>query len=104
MKGKDKEEILNKIAAKVSAINELREIKRKVKDTPGDRIKFKVETEAWCGFLDIGLVKEKSNLNISKYAMTLILNEAIGKEKRNIDNLLNTLSKLKEGSENESNA
>lgn len=91
----NKEKILNTIALKAQAINELKEIKEKVKNTPGDTIKFKIETICLC-FSDLfgmDFIKEKSKLNISKYTMQLILKEAIRKERERINKLIDKLIK-----------
>lgn len=90
----NKEKILNTIALKVQAINELKEIKEKVKNTPGDVIKFKVETRGLSGPpFDMNFIKEKSKLNISKYTMQLILKEATRKERERINKLIDKLIK-----------
>lgn len=89
----NKEKILNTIALKVQAINELKEIKEKVKNTPGNTIKFKIETICFSGLFGMDFIKEKSKLNISKYTMQLILKEAIRKERERINKLIDKLIK-----------
>lgn len=80
---KEKDKILNTIALKVGNIKELKEIKEKVDNSIGDDVKFKIQTVGLCYFADF--IKEKSTLNISKYTMQLILDEAIGKEQERLD-------------------
>ena len=90
----NKEKILNSIALKVQAINELKEIKEKVKNTPGNVIKFKVETRDLSGLpFDMNFIKENSKLNISKYTMQLVLKETMRKERERIDKLIDKLIK-----------
>ena len=98
---KEKDEILNAIALKVSSIKELKKIKEKIDNSMGDDVIFKIQTVGLFGFADF--IKEKSTLDISKYTMQLILDGAIGKEQERLDTLINRLIELKEG-KHENNA
>lgn len=94
MKGnKEEEKILNEIALKVNAINELKQIKEKVNESLSDDIKFKIQTTRFVYFGDI--IKEKSELSMPKYVMQLILDTAIEKEQRKIDQLIDLLIEAK---------
>lgn len=83
-----KEKISNTIFLKQQSINELQEIKERVKKTCEKEIRFKVETKHWYGFSDPHLIKNKNILNISKCTMLKILDKAIEEERNYIDKLI----------------
>ena len=82
------DKIGNTIALHQMAINELEEIKRRVKTTASDDIRFRIETKHWYGYSEPFVAKHKDKLGISVYTMNLILDEAIKKEKERIDKLI----------------
>ena len=86
---KEEEKILNTIALKVGNIKELKEIKEKVDNNVGDKVKFKIQTVGLYYFADF--IKEKSTLDVSKHTMQLILDGAIEKEQEKIDKLIDLL-------------
>lgn len=100
----NREYILNTIAKKVSTINDLKKIKENVNDSIGDdnaELNLFINTEHTnliCGLID----KRKHKLSASKYAIKLILDEAINKEKERIDKLIDKL--IEEETKNENNA
>lgn len=84
------DKIGNTIALHQIAINELEEIKRRVKTIVSDDIRFRIETKHWYGYAEPFIAKHKDKLEISVYTMNLILNEAIKKEKERIDKIIDT--------------
>ena len=82
------DKIGNTIVLHQMAINELEEIKRRVKTTVSDDIRFRIETKHWYGYSEPFVAKHKDKLEISVYTMNLILDEAIKKEKERIDKLI----------------
>lgn len=94
----EEEKINNTIALKVMSIEELKRVKEKVEKTQGDNVRFKVETKHWYGYSEPFLAKDKDVLNISKYTMQLILEEAINKEKERINKLTDKIIELRRAS------
>lgn len=82
------DKIGNTIALHQMAINELEEIKRRVKTTASDDIRFRVETKHWYGYAEPFIAKHRDKLEVSVYTMNLILDEAIKKERERIDKLI----------------
>lgn len=82
------EKISNTIALHQMSINELNEIKHRIKTTATDDIRFRVETKHWYGYSEPFLAKSKDKLEISVYTMNLILDEVISKEKERINKLI----------------
>lgn len=82
-----KEKICNAIALRQMSINELKELKERVKENCGDNVKFIIQTEEFHPF-EMATFKRKNKLDISVYTMSLILDEAIKKEKERIDKLI----------------
>ena len=83
------EKISNTIALHQMSINELKEIKHRVETTESEDVRFRIETKHWYGYSEPFIAKNKDKLEISVYTMTLILDEAIKKEKERIDRLIN---------------
>ncbi len=84
----EEEKIDNSIALHQQTIYEIKEIKERIKNSKTDNIRFRVETKHWYGYSEPFLSKDYHELNISKYTMQLILDEAIKKEKEKIDKLI----------------
>lgn len=84
-----KDKIANEIALRQMAINELKSLKKTVNESIDDSVKFNIITRHIFNFMDIGITKQKSTLDISVYTMNLILDEAIKKEKDCMDKLIN---------------
>lgn len=82
------DKIGNTIALHQMAINELEEIKHRVKTTVSDNVRFRIETKHWYGYAEPFCAKHRDKLEISVYTMNLILDEAIKKEKERIDKLI----------------
>ena len=57
--------------------------------TESEDVRFRIETKHWYGYSEPFIAKNKDKLEISVYTMTLILDEAIKKEKERIDRLIN---------------
>ena len=93
------DKISNTIALHQQTINEIEEIKERVKESETEKIRFRVETKHWYGFSEPSLMKRKHNLNLSKYTMQVILEEAIKKERQRIDILID--KEIEERSRNE---
>lgn len=74
---------------------EQREAIEIIEKTPEKNVRFKVETKHWYGFSEPFLAKDKDILDISKYTMKLILEEAINKEKERIDKLTDRIIELR---------
>lgn len=83
-----KDKIGNSIALHQMTINELEEIKRRIKTSISGDVRFRVETKHWYGYAEPFILKHKDKLEISVYTMELILDEAIKKEKERIDKLI----------------
>ena len=79
------EKISNTIALHQMSINELKEIKHRVETTESEDVRFRIETKHWYGYSEPFIAKNKDKLEISVYTMTLILDEAIKKEKERIE-------------------
>lgn len=82
------EKIDNSIALHQQTIYEIEEIKERIKISKTDNIRFRVETKHLYGYSEPFLSTDYHKLNISKYTMQLILDEAIKKEKEKIDKLI----------------
>ncbi len=85
----DKEIMENTLTLHCKTIEELKELKRKVQRNCKNEVKFKIETKHWYGYREPLLLKESNQINLSNYAMCLIIDEAINKEREKIDNLIN---------------
>ena len=84
-----------------ASVNELKELKKKVEDNKADKVRFRIETKHWYGFSEPFSMKEKNIVDLSKYTMRTILNEAINKEKERIDKLIDMeISERKEAIQN----
>ncbi len=97
------EKISNTIALHQMSINELNEIKHRIKTTATDDIRFRVETKHWYGYSEPFLAKSKDKLEISVYTMNLILDEAIDKEKEKINKLIDMEIENRVGKEKKTN-
>lgn len=94
------EKLINSIALYQSSIEELKKLKECIDDNTEDNVNFIVETSHMIGYLDVNFIKRKTKVNISNRSMNLILNEAIEKEKDEINKLIdmevnNRMSKQK---------
>ena len=83
-----KEKISNTIFLKQQSINELNDLKEKIKKSDTDKIRFRIETKHWYGFTEPTLIKSKDKLNLSKYTMLKIIDKAIEEERAYIDKLI----------------
>lgn len=90
------EKISNTIFLKQQSINELNNLKEKIKKSDTEKIRFKIETKHWYGFTEPFLIKSKDKLNISKYTMLKILDKAIEEERAYIDKLIDMEIQKKE--------
>lgn len=81
------DKIGNSIALHQQTINELANLKYKVSSSEGD-IRFRIETKHWYGYSEPFLSKEKSVLDLSKYTMKVVIDEAINKERERINKLI----------------
>lgn len=82
------DKISNTIFLKQQSINELNDLKEKIKKSDTDKIRFRIETKHWCGFTEPTLIKSKDKLNLSKYTMLKIIDKAIEEERAYIDKLI----------------
>lgn len=83
------DKIGNSILVHQMSINQLQEIKERVKKTHRDEVILKIQTKHWYGYADEADIKmNKDKFKISKYTMNLILEEAIKKERERIDKLI----------------
>ena len=82
------EKIANSIALHQMTINELEDIKLKVKDNIDDTVKFRIETRQIFRAWEPYITNCKSKMDISPRTMMLILDEAIKAEKGRIDKLI----------------
>lgn len=86
------EEISNRIAFHQKTINDLKEIKKRVETNITDNVKVKVklriETTHWYDIFDPIRMISQDRLDVSIDTMIIILEEAIKKEKEEIDRLI----------------
>lgn len=82
------DKISNTIFLKQQSINELNDLKEKIKKSDTDKIRFRIETKHWYGFTEPTLIKSKDKLNLSKYTMLKIIDKAIEEERAYIDKLI----------------
>lgn len=86
------EKICNEIARRQGTIFELDNLVECVSRTRKDDVVFKIETSKLSSIYDIlPEYKSRHNIPISKYTMTVILKEAIRKEKERISKLVDML-------------
>lgn len=76
------------IALHQMTIEEIREIKRNVKENIDDTVRFRIETRLEFGGWDPHITRVKNKLEVSPRTMILILNEVERKEKERIDKLI----------------
>lgn len=94
------EKLINSIVLHQSSIEELKKLKECIDDNTEDNVNFIVETSHMIGYFDVNFIKRKTKVNISNHSMNLILDEAIEKEKDEINKLIdmevnNRMSKQK---------
>ena len=82
------DKIANTIALKQMQINELKELKKLVIDSIEDSVKFTITTKHIAPFMEVGIFKRKSTIDVSISTMNLLLDEIINKEKTYIDKLI----------------
>lgn len=82
------DKISNTIFLKQQSINELNDLKEKIKKSDTDKIRFRIETKHWYGFTEPTLIKSKDKLNLSKQTMLKIIDKAIEEERAYIDKLI----------------
>lgn len=78
----------NSIALHQMTIEEIREIKRNVRDNIDDTVKFRIETRLMFHRWEPYIYKVKNKLEVSPRTMLLILEEVERKEKEKIDKLI----------------
>ena len=94
------DKISNTIFLKQQIINETNNIKNKVIEVEGKKVRFRIETKHWYGYSEPHLVKDRDILNISKETMIQILDEVIEHEKKQINKLIDMEIERKVKSEN----
>lgn len=80
--------IANSIALHQATINELVEIKEKVKKNIDENVKFRIETRQVFRAWEPYITKRKDKFDVSPHTMNVILDEAIKVEKERIDKLI----------------
>ena len=83
------------IAKKYEMKKELERLKEKILTSEGKEVKFKIETKHWYGFDMPFLQKEKSNFNIHKHTMLVIIDEMLDKIKDSLDYLTKKRAELR---------
>lgn len=78
----------NSIALHQMTIEEIREIKRNIKENIDDTVRFRIETRLMFRKWEPYIYKVKNKLEVSPRTMILILNEVERKEKERIDKLI----------------
>ena len=78
----------NSIALHQMTIEEIREIKRNIKENIDDTVRFRIETRLIFRRWEPYIYKVKNKLEVSPRTMILILNEVERKEKERIDKLI----------------
>ena len=92
----------NSIALHQMTIEEIREIKRNVKENIDDTVRFRIETRLMFHRWEPYIYKVKNKLEVSPRTMILILNEVERKEKERIDKLIDMEIENRTKSEKES--
>ena len=82
------DKIANSIALHQMTVNELLEIKERVKNNVDDTVRLRIETRQIFRAWEPYIIKRKNKLEVSPRTMNLILDEAIRKEKEHINNLI----------------
>lgn len=82
------DKMANSIALHQMTIEEIREIKRNVRDNIDDTVKFRIETRLMFHRWEPYIYKVKNKLEVSPRTMLLILEEVERKEKEKIDKLI----------------
>lgn len=82
------DKIENSIALHQQTINELNELKEKIETNQSKKVRFKIETKHWYGYSEPFLAKDKDIVDLSKYTMQVVLDEAIKNERKRIDKLI----------------
>lgn len=90
------EKISYAIALHQQTINEIEELKERVENSKTEKIRFRVETKHWYGYSEPLLLTRNQKLNLSKYTMQTILDEAINKERQRINTLIDNEIKERE--------
>lgn len=78
----------NSIALHQMTIEEIREIKKNIKENIDDTVRFRIETRLMFRRWEPYIYKVKNKLEVSPRTMILILNEVERKEKERIDKLI----------------
>lgn len=78
----------NSIALHQMTIEEIREIKRNIKENIDDTVRFRIETRLMFHRWEPYIYRVKNKLDISPRTMLLILEEVERKEKEKIDKLI----------------
>lgn len=82
------DKIANSIVLHQMTIEEIREIKRNIKENIDDTVRFRIETRLMFRRWEPYIYKVKNKLEVSPRTMILILNEVERKEKERIDKLI----------------
>lgn len=82
------EKIANSIAIHQATVNELEEVKHRVAKHIDDDVKFYVKTRQIFRNYEPYITRCKDKIDLSPRTMTIILDEAIRKEKERIDKLI----------------
>lgn len=83
-----KDKISNSIALHQMTIEEVREIRRNVKENIDKDVRFRIETKQMFRVWEPYIAKVKDKLNISTHTMLLVLDEVERKERERIDKLI----------------
>ena len=83
-----KDKIANSIALHQMAIEEVREIRRNVKENIDKDVRFRIETKQMFCVWEPYIAKVKDKLNVSTHTMLLVLDEVERKERERIDKLI----------------
>lgn len=84
------DKISNSIFLCQHSINELEKIKKRVQASETEDIRFIIQTKHWYGYSEPFLNKENTRIDITKYTMELVINEAINKQRERINKLIDT--------------
>ena len=76
------DKISNTIFLKQQIINETKNIRNKVIESEGKKVRFRIETKHWYGYSEPSLLPDRDLLNISKETMIQILDEVVEYEKK----------------------
>lgn len=82
------DKISNSIFLCQQNINDLEKLRKRVQTSDTEDIRIVVQTKHWYGYSEPFLGKEKTRIDILKYTMEVVIDEAINKQRERINKLI----------------